>query len=157
STLWPPNGKFVPVTVMGTVTDDLSGAASPLTVRVRNEPGYQGGFILPTTPVTVQPTMTNPQTGGMESGTFNFTVELQARRNGFDFDGRQYTILVKATDAAGNSNTASAVVTVPHDQGHQGGGGKLGNGHGQGSGGENGHGKNHGHGDANPQGHGKGQ
>jgi hypothetical protein len=156
STLWPPNGKFVPVTVMGTVTDNLSGVVSPLTVRVRNEPGYQGGFTLPTTPVVVQPTMTSSQTGGALAGNFDFTVTLQARRFGFDFDGRQYTILVTATDAAGNSSTASTVVTVPHDQGHNSGGGQSGPGEGEGSGGNVSGGK-HGHGEGNSHSHGNGQ
>jgi hypothetical protein len=63
--------------------------------------------------------VTNPLSGATAVGNFQFTVTLQAERSGNDFDGRQYTILVSATDAAGNTGTASAVVTVPHDQGHQ--------------------------------------
>lgn len=121
STLWPPNGKPVTVTVMGTARDNLSGLVSPLNVQVKNEAGYQGGITLPTTPVSLQPTTTNSQTGAALAGSFAFTVTLQARRFGFDFDGRQYTILVTARDAAGNSSTVSTIVTVPHDQGHHNG------------------------------------
>ena len=41
---------------------------------------------------------------------------LRAERDGSG-DGRQYTIAVKATDAAGNEGSASVEVVVPHDQG----------------------------------------
>lgn len=166
TSLWPPNGKPVAVTVQGTVNDNLSGVVSPLAVQVQNEPGYQGGFTLPTSPVMVQPTMTNPQGSAPLAGDFTFTVSLQARRAGFDHDGRQYTILVTATDAAGNSATTSTVVTVPHDQGHHNGGGNGGqgpggqHGHGQGSGHTHGHGQGsghtHGHGQGGGQTHGHG-
>ncbi len=153
NSLWPPNGKMVPVTVTGMVSDNLSGVVSPLTVHVQNESGYSGGFALPRSPVMVQPTATNPQTGAVLAGDFTFTVKLQARRAGFDFDGRQYAILVTATDAAGNSATASTVVTVPHDQGHH-HGGQSSHGHGSGGGGNtHGHGQNSG----NSHGHGHGQ
>jgi hypothetical protein len=46
-------------------------------------------------------------------GSYAFTVELQASRNGNDRDGRHYTIEVSATDEAGNLGSASTTVTVP--------------------------------------------
>jgi len=49
---------------------------------------------------------------------FSFTVMLQASRNGSDTDGGHYIINVTAEDYAGNTGSASAVVNVPHDQGH---------------------------------------
>jgi hypothetical protein len=50
-------------------------------------------------------------------GSYTFTIQLQASRNGSDEEGRQYTITVRAQDKAGNKGSASTVVTVPHDQG----------------------------------------
>ena len=51
------------------------------------------------------------------NGSYTFTIQLQASRNGNDTDGRQYTITVSAQDNAGNKGSASTIVTVPHDQG----------------------------------------
>jgi hypothetical protein len=43
------------------------------------------------------------------------TVALQASRRGTDQDGRHYTIVVSATDVAGNQGSAFAIVTVPRN------------------------------------------
>jgi hypothetical protein len=103
ATLWPPNGKMVPVTVSGTITDKISGVnASTATYAVSDE--Y--GSVQPSGKVTLG-----------SNGSYSFTIQLQASRNGNDKDGRQYTITVKAQDNAGNSGSASTGVTVPHDQG----------------------------------------
>jgi glycosidase len=103
STLWPPNGKMVTVVVAGSITDASSGV-NPSTASFAVVDEY--GQIQPTGPVTLH-------TGG----TFSFTVMLQASRNDNDSDGRHYTINVTAADYAGNTGSASAVVTVRHDQG----------------------------------------
>lgn len=42
---------------------------------------------------------------------------MRAFRNGNETSGRVYTIEYRATDKSGNASTASATVTVPHDQG----------------------------------------
>ena len=42
------------------------------------------------------------------------TIYLRAERSGKS-DGRVYTLTYQATDCAGNTSTASATVTVPHD------------------------------------------
>jgi len=104
STLWPPNGNMVPVVVGGSITDALSGV-NPSTASFAVVDEY--GQIQPTGPVTLH-----------AGGTFSFTVMLQASRNGNDTDGRHYIINVTAEDYAGNTGSASAVVNVPHDQGH---------------------------------------
>ncbi len=104
SSLWPVNGKMVPVTVSGTITDSLSGV-NPGTAAFAVVDEY--GSIQPTGPVSL---------GAGES--YSFTILLQASRNGNDRNGRQYTITVSATDYAGNLGSAAATVTVPHDQGH---------------------------------------
>src|SRR5439155_15099980 len=45
--------------------------------------------------------------------------QLEASRAGFDTDGRQYTITVRARDNAGNAGSASTTVIVLHDQGER--------------------------------------
>jgi glycosidase len=100
STLWPPNGKLVPVTVSGTITDSLSGV-DPTTASYVVADEYSA--LHPMGPVTLGP-----------GGAYSFVVNLQASRNGNDFDGRHYTITVKAKDYAGNLGSASTVVVVPH-------------------------------------------
>jgi hypothetical protein len=42
---------------------------------------------------------------------------LAAKRDGANEAGRIYTITYSALDASGNKSTATATVTVPHDQG----------------------------------------
>jgi len=104
TTLWPPNGKMVSVTVSGSITDNLSGVdPSKATFTVVDEYG------------SVQPSGALSLGAG---GSYSFTVSLQASRNGTNKGGRHYTIMVSAQDLAGNFASASTVVTVPHDQGH---------------------------------------
>ena len=103
SSLWPPNGKMVPVTVSGTITDSLSGV-NPSTAAFVVVDEYGG--IQPSGPVSLGP-----------GGSYSFTVSLQASRKGND-QGRQYTITVSADDFAGNLGSAVTTVIVPHDQGH---------------------------------------
>jgi probable HAF family extracellular repeat protein len=104
TTLSPPNGRLVTVTVSGTITDDEpddSGVQAGSTVyRVMDEYGQvqpSGSFTLET------------------DGRYAFPVALQASRRGNDQDGRRYTIEVNATDYAGNEGSASATVTVPRN------------------------------------------
>jgi Alpha amylase, catalytic domain/Neopullulanase-like, C-terminal domain len=103
SSLWPPNGKMVPVTVSGIIADALSGVdSSTAAFAVVDEYG------------SVQP---SGQVSLGAGGSYSFTVLLQASRNGNDKDGRHYTITVSAKDFAGNLGSAAATVIVPHDQG----------------------------------------
>ncbi len=104
SSLWPPNGRMIPVTISGTITDNLSGV-NPSSAAFAVVDEY--GLIQPSGPVTLG-----------AGGSYSFTVSLQASRDGSDRDGRHYTITVSANDLAGNRGSASTVVTVPHDQGH---------------------------------------
>jgi hypothetical protein len=102
SILWPPNGRMVAVTVSGNITDNLSGMnASTATFSVYD----RAGAIQPSGPVSVAP-----------DGSFSFTVQLQATLNALDFNGRQYSITVRASDNAGNPGFGAATVMVPHDQ-----------------------------------------
>jgi glycosidase len=102
--LWPPNGKMLPVTVSGAITDTLSGV-DPSTAAFAVVDEY--GSVQPSGAVSLG-----------AGGRYSFTVSLQASRNGNDKDGRHYTITVSAKDLAGNLGSAAAVVTVPHDQGN---------------------------------------
>jgi glycosidase len=104
STLWPTNGKMVPVTVSGAITDSRSGVdASTAAFKVTDEYGQ------------IQPSGSVRLGAG---GSYSFTVSLQASRLDSDKNGRQYTVTVSADDFAGNLGSASTIVTVPHDQGH---------------------------------------
>jgi hypothetical protein len=115
NTLWPPNGKFVTVTVTGTAIDTLTGVnPSSLSFHVVDEYGMVQPFGPITSTVVANPTAL----GGDGMVQFTFRVQLQARRHGFDFDGRQYTIVVNAMDETGNLGSTTAIVTVPHDRGH---------------------------------------
>jgi hypothetical protein len=52
----------------------------------------------------------------LEFGTSDDEILLRAERSGTG-SGRMYTIAYAATDASGNTASALAYVTVPHDQG----------------------------------------
>jgi hypothetical protein len=104
TTLWPPDGKMVPVTISGTITDTATGInASTAAYAVTDEYGQ----VQPQGSVPLQP-----------NGNYSFTIQLQASRNGNDQDGRQYTITISAQDKAGNPGSAVTHIIVPHDQGH---------------------------------------
>jgi hypothetical protein len=102
-TLWPPNGKLVPVTIAGTIMDAGSGVKPSTAAYVVTDEYRQ-----------VQPK------GSVDlraDGNYSFTIQLQASRNDNDKDGRQYIITVSAQDTAGNTGSAATGVTVPHDLG----------------------------------------
>ena len=103
--LWPPNGRLVPVTVSGTMTDEPGGSgvnASSAGYMILDEYGQ----IQPRGSITLG-----------ANGRYTVTVSLEASRRGNDRDGRHYTIIVSAKDNLGNPVAASTIVTVPHDQG----------------------------------------
>ncbi len=104
STLWPPNGKVVNVTVSVTITDATSGV-NPNSAKFAVVDQY--GSVQPSGNVTLA-----------ANGTYFFTISLQASRLGTDQNGRAYTITITAQDNAGNQTSAVTTVVVPHDQGH---------------------------------------
>ncbi len=91
--LWPPNNKMVDVTITGGATDDNSGIES-IRFMVEDEYGK------------IEPVISR----------FGQTIQLEAKRNGDDSDGRTYTIKVIAEDKAGNQSLVQTTVTVPHNQ-----------------------------------------
>jgi len=99
--LWPPNGKFVNVTVSGTISDSGSGVnASSLEYSVIDEYNQ----VHPRGPVSLGP-----------DGHYSVVVPLQASRDAHDRDARLYIIIVGASDNAGNINSIQTTVVVPHD------------------------------------------
>jgi hypothetical protein len=101
SSLWPPNGQSVFVTVSGSITAGTS-ALTANRYAVIDEYGQDqpnGGITLGA------------------GGSYSLAVPLIAARNGNDKDGRTYTINVTSSDKIGNVGACSTVVTVPHDQG----------------------------------------
>jgi hypothetical protein len=95
---------MIPVTISGKITDAESGVnASTAAYAVIDE--YRQ--VEPKGSVALKP-----------DGSYSFTIQLQASRNGNDRDGRQYTITVSAQDNAGNKGSAATGVIVPHDQGN---------------------------------------
>ena len=100
-TLWPPNGKLVQVAIV-TASDALSGLA-PGSFKVTgtsNEPSFDPK---------------NPEIVITPNGSGGFVVQLQADRLG-NGTGRIYTLTATTNDLAGNTATATATCTVPHDQ-----------------------------------------
>ncbi len=98
-TLWPPNHKMVAVTLSATVADAVDAAPFTRIVAVgSNEPedGTGDGDTAPDWVIT----------GAL-------TLDLRAERSGGG-GGRIYTITVQSTDAAANSATRDATVSVPH-------------------------------------------
>jgi hypothetical protein len=89
--LWPANGKMVDISITGSSSDvNISNTIFSV------EDEYN----------LVEP----------EIRSFNQTIKLQAKRDGYDMDGRNYIISAIITDKAGNKTIASKIVIVPHDQ-----------------------------------------
>lgn len=91
-TLWPPNGTMVDVTVVGNSADDHL-----LSTGVFVEDEYD----------EVEPI----------DAYFGQVIQLEAKRQGKDKDGRLYVVRAVAKDKAGNTSEAEASVVVPHDHG----------------------------------------
>lgn len=90
--IWPPNDKMVDVTITGFATDNYLFSK---TFTVDDE--YD----------LITPTISD----------FGQTIQLEARKEGSDKDGRIYTINILAEDKAGNITEQQTQVLVPHDQG----------------------------------------
>ncbi len=96
--LWPPNHKMIPITATVSVQDDVDPNPIVMLVSiVSNESG-------------------NPHdiAGAIGTNTTNFS--LMSTRTGTDKAGRVYTITYSAKNYCGNVATATATVSVPHDE-----------------------------------------
>lgn len=98
--LWPPNHQLVEITVNVSATDDRDP-----------DPDVQ------LVSITSSEAENDRGDGNTESDIVveDGKIYLRAERSGLGND-RIYTITYRARDAAGNITTASAIVTVPHDQ-----------------------------------------
>ena len=100
ATLWPPNNKLVPVSASITVKDDYDPEPE---IKLES--------------ITSSEVLAADDIQGAQLGTDDRSFSLAAKRAGNNMAGRIYTVTYSATDASGNKATASAIVTVPHDQG----------------------------------------
>jgi Bacterial Ig domain len=95
--LWPPNGRFVPVNVLG-VTDPDGDPVTITVTSIRQD----------------EPTGSNAPDG---KGVGTSTAQVRAERLGSG-DGRVYAIGFTAADGDGGSCSGTVTVGVPHDQGN---------------------------------------
>jgi hypothetical protein len=104
-TLWPPDHRLVAVSTAVTVDGGASGSAgSILTDAKSSEP--DNGLGDGDTANDIQ---------GWTLGTGDTLGLLRAERRGTG-PGRVYTLTYTGADAAGNTDTCSTTVAVPHDQ-----------------------------------------
>ena len=100
--LWPPNHRYVDVTVAG-VTDGDGDPVTTTIVAVLQDERTDGSGDGSTCPDA--------------RGTGTSAVQVRAERSG-GADGRVYHIRFRAADGRGASCTGTVSVCVPHDQGH---------------------------------------
>jgi hypothetical protein len=99
SSLWPPTGKLVPVTVGVTVTDGTSGADGFLLTGAATSLGDLAQDVV-----------------DFDVGTPDVAGLLRAKRPGTGSE-RIYSLAYTARDLAGNTTRCVGTVAVPHDQG----------------------------------------
>lgn len=110
-TLWPPNHKMILIIPTITVTDNCDyDPIIELTSITMNE-GDETNAYHPDYDTTIGDGNTINDIQVDENGN----IYLRSERSGAD-NGRIYTITFTSSDVSGNSATASATVTVPHDQ-----------------------------------------
>lgn len=100
ATLWPPNNKLAPVNATVTAKDDYDPEPE---IKLES--------------ITANETLTDDDIQNAQLSTDDRQFSLAAKRAGNNQAGRIYTVTYSATDASGNKATASATVSVAHDQG----------------------------------------
>lgn len=100
TTLSPANHKLVAITLTATATDTAGAVTTKILSVTSNEPDNGLG---------------DGDTAGDIEITGPMTLNLRAERSGTG-NGRIYTIVVEAKDAAGNTSTKSITVSVPKSQ-----------------------------------------
>ena len=108
SELWPPNHELIPVTATITVRGDFGPNPRVVLVSIVSNEADDG----------LGDGDTANDIQGAVVGTDDRSFLLRAERSGKG-SGRVYTVTYRATDAAGNMSTVSAVVVVPKDQGRR--------------------------------------
>jgi len=102
SILWPPDHGMHEVTVSGTLTLPNGCSLKEAGYAVTDE--YNEYTSVGTMTVN-------------SAGSFTLSLPLEAWREGTDKDGRQYTVILYATDEAGIGSSDTFTVVVPHDRG----------------------------------------
>jgi hypothetical protein len=110
--LWPPNHKMVPISVTIDAADSCD--SSDPYVELISVTMNEGDETISFDEIFDSTVGDGHTVGDIQVGS-NGEVSLRAERSGKG-DGRIYTITYIATDGSGNSTTASAKVTVPHNQ-----------------------------------------
>lgn len=98
--IWPINNRMTPITATIIVSDDRDPNPS-----VRLESIACNECVYPANDIS-----------GATIGTDDRNFSVRAFRLGKRKDGRVYAVTYSATDAAGNSTTATVTVRIPHDQ-----------------------------------------
>lgn len=113
--LWPPNHKFVPVSVTGVTDPD----GDPISITVdaihQDEPVCASNA--PASPMGYGSGNTSPDGAGVGTSTASVRAERNGNPNS-PGDGRVYHIDFTASDGEGGTCTGTVTVCVPHDQGH---------------------------------------
>ena len=103
SLLWPPNHRMVTIHAQASAGDACGPAAVVLLSIVSDEPDDATGS-------ADGATLNDVDSAAPGSADFEFRLRAERSDTG---DGRVYTVVYKATDAAGNITTAARKVTVP--------------------------------------------
>ncbi len=98
--LWPPNNKYVDITIQGVTDPDEDEVTIEITAITSDEPTTAGGKNMA------------PDADPACIGTD--TAKIRAERNG---NGRVYEITFVATDCAGAQSVGTVKICVSHDQG----------------------------------------
>jgi hypothetical protein len=111
SVLWPPNHKMVPVSASVSASDNCDPKPTVSLTSINMNEGDKINTYDP----NYDTTTAVGWVGGDIQVDGNGNIYLRAERSGTG-SGRIYTITFTATDASGNSSSAtSAIVTVPHN------------------------------------------
>jgi cysteine-rich repeat protein len=102
--LWPPNHKFVPITIEGVTDPDGDSVSITVTAVAQDEPVDASG---------------DGNTCGDAEGVGTGAVALRSERSG-EGDGRVYHVAFRAADPLGLFCTGEVQVCVRHDNGHGG-------------------------------------
>jgi hypothetical protein len=106
SQLWPPNHKFVPITVTPISTDVCDDDPAIRLVSITSDEAANGQG----------DGNTSPDVQGAALGTDDRTFSLRAERSGKG-NGRVYTIRYEAEDGSGNVTASTTTATVSKSQG----------------------------------------
>lgn len=122
-----PGNITVPIELLDTIPPALSVVLSPITLQpnkklisitatlmVKDDYDPQPEIKLES--IIANETLEKEDIKDAKIGTDDREFKLKAEREGKNKAGRVYTVTYSATDASSNKATASATVTVPHDE-----------------------------------------